>query len=139
MTPSFQIQFIAMKYFTFKELCHSNTAYAHNIDNTPKDQKIYDNLEALVDNILDPAREQLGWPIYVNCAYRCPEVNKLVGGVSNSQHIKGQAADIWCKNMTNLWNILRHLDFDQLIHYKNKNFYHVSYNPKGNRHQILYY
>ena len=138
MAPSFQIQFIAMKYFTLKELCHSNTAYAHNIDNTPKDQKIYDNLEALVNNCLDVAREQLGEPIIVNCAYRCPEVNRLVGGVKNSAHIRGAAADIRCKNMTKLINILKHLPvFDQLLIYPT--FCHISYETeRKNRKQIIY-
>lgn len=128
-----------MKYFTIDELCKSSTAYLHHISNYPQDKEIFDNLRQLVYNILDPAREMVGEPIHVNSGYRSPKVNKLVGGSESSQHMKGQAADIWCKSMTKLWNILKHMDFDQLIHYKNKNFYHVSYNPNGrNRGQILY-
>lgn len=52
------------------------------------------NIEALVENVLDPARERLGLPIVVNGGYRCPKHNAAVGGVRGSQHMKGEAADI---------------------------------------------
>ena len=52
------------------------------------------NIEALVTEVLDPVRERLGRPIVVNSGYRCPKHNKEVGGVSNSQHMKGEAADV---------------------------------------------
>lgn len=123
-----------MKYFSISELSHSATADFYKIDNTPSPE-VVKNLELLVEKILDVAREQLGQPIYVNCGYRCEEVNKLVGGVKNSQHILGKAADIWAKDMKKLWEILSKMDFDQLIRYKN--FYHISYNGDKNRHQII--
>ncbi len=47
-----------------------------------------------MDNVLDPARERLGKPIRVNSGYRCPKHNSAVGGVRNSQHMSGEAADI---------------------------------------------
>lgn len=123
-----------MKYFSISELSHSATAEFHKIDNTPS-AEVVKNLEILVEKILDVAREELGQPIYVNCGYRCEEVNKLVGGVKNSQHILGKAADIWAKDMKKLWEILSKMDFDQLIRYKT--FYHISYNGDKNRHQII--
>lgn len=123
-----------MKYFSISELSHSATADFYKIDNTPS-LEVVKNLELLVEKILDVAREELGQPIYVNCGYRCPEVNKLVGGVKNSQHILGKAADIWAKDMKKLWEILSKMDFDQLIRYKT--FYHISYNGEKNRHQII--
>lgn len=123
-----------MKYFSISELSHSTTADFYKIDNTPSEE-VVKNLETLVEKILDVAREQLGQPIYVNCGYRCPEVNKLVGGVKNSQHILGKAADIWAKDMKKLWEILSKMDFDQLIRYKT--FYHISYNGDKNRKQII--
>lgn len=132
---------IEMKYFTHSELTRSSTAFLHKIDNTPKDPKIYDNLEALVDNVLDRAREMLGSPIIVSSGYRCPEVNRLVGGVKNSAHMRGCASDIYCKPqyMEKLWNILKHLEHDQLIRYSKKNFFHVSYETdRPNRNQTLY-
>ena len=61
-----------MKYFTIEELCHSDTANARGIDNTPTEE-VKANLEALIDNVLDPLREAYGKPIYLNSGYRCPE------------------------------------------------------------------
>ena len=44
--------------------------------------------------LLNYLRERWGRPIVVNSAYRSPEHNKAVGGVSNSFHTQGLAADI---------------------------------------------
>lgn len=52
------------------------------------------NLQYGVATILQPLRDALGCPIIINSGYRCPQVNKLVGGVANSQHMSGCAADI---------------------------------------------
>lgn len=127
-----------MKYFTIKELCASSVAEKNDIDNTPDVYSI-DNLHELVNNILDPAREALGEPIYANSGFRSAEVNRIVGGTKNSQHLRGEAADIYCIHMDRLLEILKTLDFDQLIIYKTKGFYHVSYTTRRkNRNQILY-
>ena len=94
------------------------------------------NLQALVEHVLDPARERLGMPITVNSGYRCPAHNKAVGGVKNSQHLKGEAADITCADNKRLAEIIEQLDnFDQLIVYPT--FLHVSYKRQGvNRESI---
>lgn len=44
--------------------------------------------------ILQKIREHFGKPITINSAYRNATYNKKIGGVSNSQHVKGTAADI---------------------------------------------
>lgn len=124
-----------MIYFTLEELCASNLANKLDIDNTPS-QEVIENLNLLVDNILDPAREKLKEPIYVNSGFRCEELNKYVGGVKNSQHIRGEAADIYCQHLSNLIEILKTLECDQIIVYAG--FVHVSYNKKKNRKQIIY-
>ena len=94
------------------------------------------NLQALVEHVLDPARERLGMPITVNSGYRCPAHNKAVGGVKNSQHLKGEAADITCADTKRLAEIIEQLgNFDQLIVYPT--FLHVSYKRQGvNRKSI---
>ena len=51
-----------MKYFTIKELSHSDTAVARGIDNTPTGEVVH-NLTELVENVLDPLREKYGKPI----------------------------------------------------------------------------
>ena len=43
--------------------------------------------------LLEPARQVVG-PILINSGFRNPRINALVGGVRNSQHLLGQAADI---------------------------------------------
>ena len=96
-----------------------------------------ENIEALVENVLDPARERLGMPIIVNSGYRCPKHNAEVGGVKNSQHMKGEAADIRCEDNEQLKRLIKEQGvFDQLIVYPT--FVHVSYKRVGgNRHQVL--
>ena len=130
-----------MKYFTIKELCKSSTATAKGIDNSPNSE-IVKNLEQLIDNILDPLRERYGKPITVNSGYRCPELNKAVGGSKTSQHMKGLAADITVgspKKNKVLFDLIKEMDlpFDQLIDEKKLSWVHVSYSTKP-RKQILY-
>lgn len=85
------------KYFTIAELCNSDTADRRGIINRiPKD--LLPNVQGLINNVLDPLREWYGKPIYVNSGYRCPELNKAVGGVENSFHVSGCAADIDARN-----------------------------------------
>lgn len=130
-----------MKYFTIKELCKSSTATQRGIDNTP-DSEIVNNLEQLVDNILDPLREEYGSPIWVNGGYRCPKLNKAVGGAEKSQHQYGQAVDITAKSKAKnkiLFNLIQKLDlpFDQLIDEQDFKWIHVSYSPR-HRKQVLH-
>lgn len=129
-----------MKYFTIKELTKSLTADVKGIDNTPTPE-IERNLTSLVDNILDPLRELYGKPITVNSGYRCPAVNKAVGGSATSDHVKGFAADITGGNKEEnerLFNIIKHnFHFSQLIDEKNFSWVHVSYNPNNLKNQTL--
>ena len=96
-----------------------------------------ENVKALVREVLDPVRERLGMPIVVNSGYRCEKHNKDVGGVRNSQHLRGEAADIHCEDNERLKQlIIENGKFDQLITYPT--FLHVSYKRTGgNRHQRL--
>ena len=125
-----------MKHFTMNELSRTSTG----LDNTPN-VEIIDNLTALVDNVLDPLRELIGMPIHVSSGYRSAAVNKAVKGAANSQHTKGEAADISCKNNGLLFRLIRdNFTFDQLIwEFGDDNYpawVHVSYSKK-NRKQVL--
>jgi hypothetical protein len=102
------------------------------------------NLTALIDQVLDPARAKLNRPVMVNSGYRCPKHNQAVGGAPNSQHCKGEAADICCTdNMELARLIVANGNYDQLILYVQPwslkpRFIHVSWKRTGtNRHQIL--
>lgn len=103
------------KYFTLNELCYSDTAIKHHIDNKPP-KEIQNNLEKLM-SFLDGIREHYGKPIYINSGYRCPALNKLVGGVSNSAHQYGWAVDLRVLEglKESLEDYLKDKQFDQLI------------------------
>ena len=80
-------------HFKLSEFVKSPTATARHIDNTPS-ETIVANLKALCEEVLEPLRQWYGKPIIIGSGYRCPTLNKAVGGVSNSQHMKGEAADL---------------------------------------------
>ena len=126
-------------FFTIKELCRTS----QKLDNTPTEEA-KGNLQALIDNVLNRARETYGKPVTVTSGYRSPAVNKAVGGAANSQHTKGQAADLTTRQgkegNKRLFEIIRAQGgFDQLINEKDYSWVHVSFNPKGNRGEVLRY
>ncbi len=82
-----------MQHFTIQELSASATAERLAIDNTPP-RAAQRMLTILVEQLLDPIRRRYGAPIIVTSGYRCPALNTAVGGVANSHHIVGCAADI---------------------------------------------
>jgi len=131
-----------MKYFTINELIRSDTALQRGIDNTPP-PPIKIKLSNLINNLLDPIREAWGSPISVNSGYRCPVLNKAVGGVPTSQHQKGEAADITVGSPAlnrQLFDLIAKgdFDFDQLIDESNYSWVHISYSAGKNRHAILH-
>ena len=116
-----------------------------NIDNWPKDADVMDNIIFTME-CLDKIREDYGLPLYISSGYRCPELNKKVGGKPTSQHLKGQAADI------NLGSIEKNraffnwlsfnkddIDFDQVLDEYGYQWVHISFRKDGkNRKQILH-
>ena len=124
------------KNFTLSELVRTNAP----IPNVPSAEEIA-NLKELVVNVLQPAREIYGKSITITSGYRSAEVNRRVGGATNSQHTKGEAVDIKCEDNSELFNIIRQLDFDQLLwEFGNDiqpQWIHVSYKKNGNRKDIL--
>ncbi|MBQ7539772.1 MAG: peptidase M15 [Bacteroidaceae bacterium] len=133
-----------MRYFTIQELTASQVAKRKGIDNTP-DAKAKACLTALVSNLLDPLRERWGSPIVVNSGYRCAKLNRAVGGVTRSQHCKGQAADIRTMSNTRAGNMrlfefirTSGLPFDQLIDEHDYSWVHVSFVQGANRRQVLH-
>ena len=124
-----------MKWFKEKEFackCCGQLPLSTSSGQAPRE-----NVKALVSEVLDPVREKLGMPIVVNSGYRCEKHNKDVGGVRNSQHLRGEAADIHCQDNERLKQlIIENGKFDQLI--TCPTFLHVSYKRTGgNRHQRL--
>lgn len=137
-----------MKYFTFDEFRRSDTASKLGIDNRIP-AEIRSSIEALVGNVLDPLRESWGKPITVTSGYRCPKLNKIVGGVATSQHLRGEAADITTGNEVDnarLFHLIlsMKLPFDQVIYERGSlrtgpAWIHISHKTDGsNRRQIIY-
>ncbi len=128
-----------MKHFSLTELTHSSTAMRLGIDNTP-DADAVKRLEALVANVLDPLREAYGKPIKVTSGYRCPQLNRAVGGTASSQHLKGEAADITAGSPSEnlyIYNLLKNLPIDQAINERKGSWIHVSYSSHRCRRQFF--
>ncbi len=128
-----------MLNFKISELIKSDTAIKNNINNMP-DINSLDNLLDLIFYCLQPIRDKIKKPMIITSGFRSNLVNKLVKGVSNSQHLKGQAADFIINGMTPTQIIEKiktyNIDFDQLINEYDR-WVHVSYNKNNNRRQIL--
>ncbi len=126
------------KFFTLEELTRTGT----KLPNVPNSQQI-EALTELVKNVLDPVRVLLNSPIGINSGFRSAIVNTSIGGTSNSQHCKGQAADLDADNNALLFRLIRdNCPFDQLIwergDEKQPGWVHVSYRADGkNRKEIL--
>lgn len=101
-------QTIKSEFFSLAELIKSSTATKHHIDNTPP-ADVIKNLQYGVDMVLDPLRRIYGKPILITSGYRCPKLNTLVGGVSNSWHTQGNAADIHVASLTEATKLFSNL------------------------------
>ena len=83
------------KNFTLKEM----VATSHpRLQDTPR-LAVVQNLQRLCVLVLQPLRDTLGAPVYINSGYRSERLNARVGGVLNSRHLQGKAADIHCDNL----------------------------------------
>lgn len=129
------------KNFTLAEMLESQAARRLKlVEQFNPDALIQQNLLDLVTHILQPLRDFVG-PVDVSSGYRCPALNKAVGGAHNSQHLYGQAADL--KGVGKITNKMLYetiidlkLPFDQLINEFSFSWVHVSYGPRR-RGQIL--
>lgn len=133
-------------HFKFKEMCCSGRAEQLGMENRPADFDILDNLLNTMRE-LERVRNIFGKPIVVTSGYRSPELNPLVGGSENSQHMKGEAADISASRKADnkeLLGIIRTFcNYDQLIDYTNDKgviqWIHISFRRDGKgRHEWLH-
>lgn len=127
--------------FTLRDLTRSATADRLGIDNTPPPEVVA-NLRRLVQQILQPAWDALG-PLTITSGYRSPQLNAAVGGVPNSDHLSGYAADVVPVNVGTRrfaeW-VVDNVPFDQVIlefgTLQNPAWIHASADP-SNRRQII--
>lgn len=130
------------KDFSYKEFEASPTAARKGICNVITSFAVRDAVKELVETVLQPLRNTVGHPLRISSGYRCPGLNREVNGVPNSQHIKGEAADIAAadpyllakvvRSAPDIWN-----EVDQMILYPT--FVHISHRKGGpQRRQLLY-
>ena len=134
------------KHISYKEGVYSITATRLGVDNTPNEEQL-SNMELVAEKVFEPLRKWVGGPIKINSFFRCPDLNKAIGGSSKSQHCHGQAMDIddnygRATNAEMYHWIKENLDFDQMIWEfgddDNPNWVHVSYiSPEENRNRCL--
>jgi len=133
------------KNFTLAEMTKSETALRHGLENNPGEQELA-ALQLLAEKVLQPVRDHYGKGVKVNSAYRHPDVNQRVGGSRNSDHTRGQAADIEIPGVANAelaeW-IKDNLEFRQLIlefytpGIPDSGWVHVSYVAEDNKKEVL--
>ena len=133
-------------HFKLSEFTKSSTATARHIDNTPNEEQVK-NLKALCENVLEPLRQHFNCPIVIGSGYRCPKLNKAVGGVANSQHQHGEAADIHIPDEATgkrwfVW-LMDNVPYHQLIWEKSTpssahHWIHVAFKRTGtNKQQVI--
>lgn len=132
------------KHFKLSEFTRSATASKYNIDNTPN-VEVISNLQALCQNVLKPLREYFNTPIIISSGYRCPALDNHpnVRGATNSQHMKGEAADLHLPSIAigRRWveYLLEFGHFDHLIweHDKSGHYWiHISFKRIGENRQL---
>jgi hypothetical protein len=133
------------KNFTLAEMTKSETALRHGLENNPGEQELA-AMKLLAEKVLQPVRDHYDKGVKVNSAYRHPDVNAKVGGSRNSDHTRGQAADIEIPGVANAelaeW-IRDNLEFRQLIlefytpGIPDSGWVHVSYVAEDNKKEVL--
>lgn len=111
-----------MKYFSMNEFA---CKHCGELPSNGMSQVLLDRLDQL--------RAMYGLPIYVSCGYRCPYHNAEVGGVSNSQHVLGTAADIYVDgDYQTFYNLVINSGlFDGVGYYPDSEFVHVDVRDGG--------
>ena len=154
-------------YITYKKAIYSNIAHRNKIDNYPGSDYIHNsqlnlnpelhksniiiNLHRLFKFCINPIFKKFNNNVSLTSVYRNKEVNRILGGTENSQHIYGYAADIvltdgtptstlfnWCKfNIPNYHQLIWEYP-EKGIHTeysKNFSWVHISY-IKGDNGKI---
>lgn len=133
------------EHFTVEEFERSSTADRLGIANRVP-AALLPNLKTLCEVVLEPLRAFAGKPIVISSGYRCPALNQAVGGASQSQHLRGEAADLHLPSTAEgrtwfSW-LIDNTTFDQLIWEhdgRGTHWIHVSCkaDPRQNRNQVL--
>ena len=126
-------------HFTLGEMTRSGAAATLGIENTPTPADV-ERLRLLCRRTLEPIRLRIG-RMMVNSGYRCERLNRAVRGVPDSQHLRGEAADIYCKDLDTAHRVMALLSygeipFDQFIIEQRPHYgvcwLHISYRGERN-------
>ena len=128
------------QHFSLAEFTRSATAAQKGIDNMPSATAI-GNMRHLCERVLEPLRDHVGHPITITSGYRSQRLNKAVGGVDNSQHMAGEAADLAISSLRQgrewmEW-IMDNCEFDQLILEKAGSAIWLHVSCKRNRNEVF--
>lgn len=113
------------KHFTYSEMTRTDTGLSNPLTDEAKIHLVY------LCRKLESVRQKFKLPIRINSAYRCPEVNKAVGGVTNSLHLVGRACDINISSLNDsqrdtLYQLLDDTLPAELIIYPSRNYIHYA-------------
>ena len=124
--------------FSLEELTASSTAVRLSIDNTPSLEIVAHLTQCAMG--LEKVRALLGCPMHIDSGYRCQDLNKAVGGASNSAHMQGYAADFICPDFGTPVEIVRaiaasDIEFDKCI--QEGTWVHISFDPAARRELLI--
>ena len=126
-----------------REMCYSETATAKMWLNLCGPVEA-ENVRRLVRRVLQPLRNYMGVPLVVRSGYRTPKLNKYVGGVNNSFHVKGCAADVKMPDWETCYKaaayVCRELPFTECIvsHRGMAIWLHLAYDPTASKRYVGY-
>ena len=129
------------EHFSLDEFTFSATAQAMGINNTPGSLEL-ENLKFLCREVLEPARKVIGEPIHITSGYRCLALNRAVGGVAQSYHVRGLAADIHIESaahasrLTDALDAQPYCDLILVEHAHGASWLHVQVRRLSPRHRV---
>ncbi|MBQ7470846.1 MAG: peptidase M15 [Prevotella sp.] len=132
------------EHFTLREFTISGTAIMHGIVNNPTEADIR-RMRLLCEHVLEPLRRRFG-VLRITSGFRCAALNKKVGGVKNSQHLRGEAADLHIGDPEVARKMIAFLqeegiEFDQCLleynRFRSTRWVHISYVKGHNRRQAI--
>ena len=135
------VNMMLSEHFSVSELIASATAWSLHIVNLPGDIELA-NLRFLCQEVLEPARKVMGEPIHVTSGYRCLALNRAVGGVAQSYHVRGLAADLHIESaahasrLADALNAQPYCDLILVEHAHGASWLHVQVRRLSPRHRV---